>query len=106
MASLGNNGNISFEEQEVTLRMRKASSKCKFTSSRMKVFFSLEERDYLKIQEACKIMNSCFETAIAVIKSLLELYQSNKDLQKAQMVAAKMEQTKVDFYVTRGSETI
>ena len=43
-------------------------------------------------------MNSCFETAIAVMMSLLELYQSNKDLQKAQMVAAEMEQNKMDFY--------
>ena len=65
----------------------------------MKVFFSLEERDYLKIQEACNLMNSCFETAMAVMKSLLELYVSKKDLHKAQIVAAEIGQIKKDFYV-------
>ena len=93
-----NNRNIGFEEQEATLRMRKASSKCKFTSSRMKVFFSVEERDCLKIQDACNIMNNCFQTAMDAMKSLSELYLINKDLHKAQMVAAEMEQTKNNFY--------
>ena len=60
----------------------------------MKVFVSVEERDCLKIQDACNIMNNCFQTAMSAMKSLSELYLSNKDLHKAQMVAAEMEQTK------------
>ena len=64
----------------------------------MKVFFSVEERECLKIQDACNIMNNCFQTAMGAMKSLSELYLSNKDLHKAQMVAAEMEQTKKNFY--------
>ena len=44
-------------------------------------------------------MNSCFETAMDAIKSLLELYVSNKDLQKAHMVAAKIMHTKQYFHI-------
>ena len=98
MRSSRNIRSIGIEEQEVKLRMRKASSKCKFTSSMMKVFFSVEERDCLKIQDACNIMNNCFQTAMDAMKSLSELYLSNKDLHKAQMVVAEMEQTKKNFY--------
>ena len=98
MTSSENNRKISFEEQEATLRMRKASSKCRFTSSRMKVFDSIEEQDCLKIQDTCNLMNSCFETAMNAMMSLSELYLSNKDLHKAQKVAVEMEQTKKNFY--------
>ena len=78
--------------------MRKASSKCRFTRSRIKVFDSIEEQDCLKIQDTCNLMNSCFETAMNAIMSLSELYLNNKDMHKAQMVAAEMEQTKKYFY--------
>ena len=98
MASSRNIRIIGIEKQEAELRMKKASSKCKFTSARMKVFDSIEERDCLKIQDTCNIMNSCFETAMHAMKSLSELYLSNKDLHKAQMVASEMEQTKKYFY--------
>ena len=59
----------------------------------MKVFILVEERDNLKIQEACNIMNNCFKMAMDAIKSLLELYVGDKDLQKAHMVAAKIMHT-------------
>ena len=64
----------------------------------MKVFFSAEERDCLKIQDVCNIRHICFETSMDAMKSLSELYVSNKDYQKAYMEAIEMEQTKKYFH--------
>ena len=63
--------------------MKKASSKAKSTRSRMKVFFSAEKRDCLKIQDVCNIRHTCFETSMDAMKSLSKLYVSNKDYQKS-----------------------
>ena len=83
--------------QELELIKNKVLAKSSFTRSVNKLIFDMEELDVSEIQEAYKKMESCFEAALKVMKSLSDFYIRKQDVEKWKVVVVQMGKVEEDF---------
>ena len=83
--------------QELELIKNKVLAKSSFTRSVNKLIFDMEELDVSEIQEAYKKMESCFEAALKVMKSLSDFYIRKQDVEKWKVVVVRTGKVEEDF---------